>query len=182
MKPSKPSLQLRKTPRLTPHAHRAPFQHLLALQSVCSLTFPLSSPRVASSGQYGGLSGQGCTSLTPGDAALTHQSRGTPHQPMPSSHRSGSSISLCKSWQLTGAPTQLQSRSTPGSGRADPPRNHPSFMGCNLSSEWVTGGQRDSQARSTMGLHLSFSFPSECVCVQMVLEILSILLLLNFSC
>lgn len=65
----------------------------------------------------------------------------TRQQPMPSSHQSGSSISLCKTWQLPVAPTQLQSRSTPGSRRADPPRNHPSFMGCNPSPEWVTGAR-----------------------------------------
>lgn len=50
------------------------------------------------------------------------------------------------------------SRPTPGSRRADPPRNHPSFMGCNPSTEWVTGGQRDSRGRRTMGLDVCFSF------------------------
>lgn len=95
-----------------------PFQHLLTLQSVCSSTLPLSSHRVASSGQCAGFHGEGAPvwPAEQGDAVLTHQSRETPHQPMPSSHRAGSSISLCETWQLTEAPTQLQVGPLQGAG------------------------------------------------------------------
>lgn len=107
---------------------------------------------------------QGRTSLTrgAGGAVLTHQSLETHHQPMPSSHQSCSSISLCSSWQLPESLSQLQSQSTPGSKRADPPRTHPSFMGCNPRPEWVTGGKRGSQGGRTMDLdvciHVCFPF------------------------
>lgn len=94
-----------------------------------------------------------------GGAALTHQSLETHHRPMPSSHQSCSSISLCSSWQLPEALSQLQSPSTPGSKRADPPRAHPSFMGCNPRPEWMTGGKRSSQGEKTMGLDVCASLP-----------------------
>lgn len=95
-----------------------PFQHLLTLQSVCSSTLSLSSHRVASSGQCAGFHGEGALvwPIEQGDAVLTHQSRETPHQPMPSSHQAGSSISLCETWQLTEALTQLQVGPLQGAG------------------------------------------------------------------
>ncbi len=103
---------------------------------------------------------------------LSHQSLETHRQPMPSSQQSSSSISLCSSWQLPEAPSQLQSRSTPGSKRADPPRNHPSFMGCNPRPEWVTRGKRGSQGERTMELDVCiymcvFPFPLEYTGVEL---------------
>ncbi|KAK5849014.1 hypothetical protein PBY51_008689 [Eleginops maclovinus] len=56
------------------------------------------------------------------------------------------------SLQLPEAPSQHQSRATAGSRRADPPRTHPSFMGCNPRPEWVTGCKRDWQGGRTMEL------------------------------
>lgn len=116
---------------------------------------------------------RGCISLTrgAGGAVLTHQSLETHHQPVPSSQLSSPSISLCSSQQLPEAPSQLESRSTPGSERADPPRTHPSFMGCNPRPEWVTGGKMGSQGGRTMGLdvciHVCFPFPLECTGVKL---------------
>ncbi|KAI9543034.1 hypothetical protein NQZ68_013965 [Dissostichus eleginoides] len=58
------------------------------------------------------------------------------------------------SLQTPEAQSQRQSRATAGSRRADPPRTHPSFMGCNPRPEWVTGAR--GAARCT-GVELSAS-------------------------
>lgn len=102
----------------------------------------------------------GCTRLThrEGNAVLTHPSLETHHQPMPSSQHSSSSISLCSSWQLPEAPSQLQSQCTPGCKRANPPRTHPLFMGSNLRPEWVTEGTKGSQGGWTMELDVCLPF------------------------
>lgn len=88
---------------------QSPFPQLLP----CSLAFPLPAPAVASSGQRGGLPGEGYASVTPGaggGAVSTHQSRQTP-----GSRRAGSSISLCGSWRLPGSTRSKKSWATPGS-------------------------------------------------------------------
>lgn len=60
---------------------------------------------------------------------------------MPSGRRAGSSISLCEAWQLAEALTQLQVGPLQGAGERILPGITPSFMGCNPSTEWVTGGK-----------------------------------------
>ena len=98
-------------------------------------------------------------------SVLTHQSPETHHKPMPSSQQSGSSISLCSSQ------SQRQSRATAGSRRADPPRTHPSFMGCNPRPEWVTGARGAARVGgqwSLMCVYMcGFPFPLECTGVEL---------------
>lgn len=70
----------------------------------------------------------------------------------PGNAQQTSELLIHLSLQLPEPLSQLQSQSTPGSKRADPPRTHPSFMGCNPRPEWVTGGMRGSQGGRTMDL------------------------------
>lgn len=144
-------------------SHTAAVPHLLS-KNKKQTSAPYLSFFYSYSTDYGGLVA-GVHQFDPrctGAAVLTHQSMETLHRPVPSSQHSSSSISLCSSWQLPEAPSQLQSRSTPGSKRADPPRTHPSFMGSNPRPEWVTGGRMGSQGERTMGLGVSIH-----VCVSL---------------
>ncbi|KAK5895828.1 hypothetical protein CgunFtcFv8_009485 [Champsocephalus gunnari] len=75
------------------------------------------------------------------------------------------------SLQLPEAQSQRQSQATAGSRRADPPRTHPSFMGCNPRPEWVTGARGAARAGgqwSLMCVYMcGFPFPLECTGVEL---------------